>query len=254
MPALDEDQASTSARSAPAPLLHPWRSRGDAAALAFHASGHRAGHPAPPAAHSCFRLFKRMSPSRRVGCSLRTTRERLAPALARRLFATTSRRVGRAFACSTVCGRRACRSSRGPCGDAGDNPCRRQGDQVVAPGWTGRRLLVDDDHGASGGRRYRGSPYWVAGGVGGPSSSRSARMPERGVRWGGSARPRSGDPETFGSGRRFAPAFVRGCGRRHARGQRARVSFGASVSSSASETLATTRKRQSPTAKLSRLV
>ena len=36
-PALDEDQASTSARSAPASLLHLWRSSGDGAALAFHA-------------------------------------------------------------------------------------------------------------------------------------------------------------------------------------------------------------------------
>jgi hypothetical protein len=32
-----------------------------------------------------------------------------------------------------MCGRRACRSSRGPCGDAGNIPCRRQGDRVVAP-------------------------------------------------------------------------------------------------------------------------
>jgi len=38
---------------------------------------------------------------------------------------------------------RAARSC-GPCGDAGNNPCRRQGDQVVAPGSTGRRLLVED--------------------------------------------------------------------------------------------------------------
>jgi hypothetical protein len=53
------------------------------------------------------------------------------PAPARRLFATTSRRVGRAFSSSTVSGRRACRSSRGPCGDAGNNPCRRQEDVVV---------------------------------------------------------------------------------------------------------------------------
>jgi hypothetical protein len=73
------------------------------------------------------------------------------PAPARRLFATTSRRVGRAFSSSTVSGRRACRSSRGPCGDAGNNPCRRQADQVVAPGSTGRRL-VEDDHCASRGR------------------------------------------------------------------------------------------------------
>ena len=54
------------------------------------------------------------------------------PAPARRLLATTSGRAGRAFFSSTVCGRRACRSSRGPCGDAGNNPCRRQGHVVVA--------------------------------------------------------------------------------------------------------------------------
>ena len=51
---------------------------------------------------------------------------------ARRLPATTSRRVCRAFSSSTVRGRRACRGSRGPCGDVGKNPCRRQGDVVVA--------------------------------------------------------------------------------------------------------------------------
>jgi hypothetical protein len=53
------------------------------------------------------------------------------PAPARRLFATTSRRASRAFASSTVCRRRACRASCGPRGDAGNNPCRRQGDVVV---------------------------------------------------------------------------------------------------------------------------
>jgi hypothetical protein len=53
------------------------------------------------------------------------------PAPARRLLATTSGRAGRAFFSSTVCGRRACRSSRGPCADAGNNPCRRQADVVV---------------------------------------------------------------------------------------------------------------------------
>ena len=51
---------------------------------------------------------------------------------ARRLPATTSSRVGRAFSSSTVRGRRACRGSHGPCGDVGKNPCRRQGDFVVA--------------------------------------------------------------------------------------------------------------------------
>jgi hypothetical protein len=78
-----------------------------------------------------------------------TTRERLAQRPSDARFAMTSRRVGRAFS-STVCGRRACRSSRGPCGDAGNNPCRRQGDQVVAPSSTGRRLLLRDDHWRSG--------------------------------------------------------------------------------------------------------
>jgi hypothetical protein len=67
-----------------------------------------------------------------------------------------SRRIGRACPRSTVCGRRACRSLRGPCGDAGNKPCRRQGDQVVAPGST--RLLVEDDYGASGGTPILSSP------------------------------------------------------------------------------------------------
>ena len=48
----------------------------------------------------------------------------------------------------------------------------------------------------------------------------------------GSARPRSGRyQETFDRGRRFALAFARGCGRRHAPGRRARVSSRASVRS-----------------------
>jgi hypothetical protein len=40
-------------------------------------------------------------------------------------------------------GQCAWRRSRGPGGDPRNNPCRRQGDQVVAPGSTGRRLLVE---------------------------------------------------------------------------------------------------------------
>jgi len=145
---------------------------------------------------------------------------------------------------STVCGRRACRSSRGPCGDAGNNPCRRQGDQVVAPSSRGRRLLVEDDHGASGGRRYRAARL------------RGGRR-RRPVVLSQGARPRMGVPvgegplghaqddlETFGSGRRFAPALARGCGRRHAPGRRARVSSEPGVSRSAKETLATRRKEK----------
>jgi hypothetical protein len=114
------------------------------------------------------------------------------PAPAKRLPATTSRYVGRAFSSSTVCGRRACRSSRGPCGDAGNNPCRRQGDQVVAPTSSGRWLVVEDDHGGSRGRRYRGSPDRVAGGVGGrrPLAGRACRDGRPGG--GGVRRPRSG--------------------------------------------------------------
>ena len=67
------------------------------------------------------------------------------PAPARRLLATANGRAGRAFFSSTVFGRRACRSSRGPCGDAGNNPCRRQGDRVVAL-TSSARCPGSDDH------------------------------------------------------------------------------------------------------------
>ena len=115
--------------------------------------GQSDGHLAHP------RLAPPFMPQASVGESrhrrpLRTTRASC-PAPTRRLLAMTSRRVGRAFSSSTVCGRRACRSLRDPPGDAGNNPCRRQGDQVVAPGSTGRRLLIEDDCGASRRRRHR---------------------------------------------------------------------------------------------------
>ena len=54
------------------------------------------------------------------------------------------RALGREFSSAPETG--ACRTSRNPPGDAGNNPCRRQGDQVVAPGSTGRGRLVEDDH------------------------------------------------------------------------------------------------------------
>jgi hypothetical protein len=83
--------------------------------------------------------------------------------------------------------------SLGPPGDTRDNPCRRQGDQVVAPSSTGRRLLVEDDDGVSGATPTLSRPIAWAAGVGGPSSSRRARMPGSTSRWGeGFARPRSG--------------------------------------------------------------
>ena len=70
----------------------------------------------------------------------------------------TSRRVGRAFSASIARRRRACRRSRAPRGDAGNNPCSRQGDQVVAPGSTGRRLPLEDNRDASGGTPMSSSP------------------------------------------------------------------------------------------------
>jgi len=137
---------------------------------------------------------------------------------------------GRAFSSSTVRGRRACRSSRGPPGDAGNNPCRRQGDRVVAPGSTGRRLLVEDDHGASGGKPIsRRAIAWRAGAGGASSSDRRACPDERPGRESPLGEAHD-DHETFGPGRRFAPGFAGGCGRRHAPGRRARVSSRATVS------------------------
>jgi hypothetical protein len=100
---------------------------------------------------------------------------------------------------------------------------------------TGRRRLVEDDHGASGGRRYRGSPHCVAGGVGGPSSSRRARPPGWSPR-GDPLGQAQDDQETFVRGRRLALTFARGCGRRHAPGRRARCSCGAGVSPARVET------------------
>jgi hypothetical protein len=42
--------------------------------------------------------------------------------------------------------RRADTRSLGPPRDSRNNPCSRQGDQVVAPGSTGRGVLVEEDH------------------------------------------------------------------------------------------------------------
>jgi hypothetical protein len=131
---------------------------------------------------------------------------------------------------STVCGRRACRSSRGPCGDAGNNPCRRQGDQVVAPGSTGAGCWLRTTMAPRRAPISR-QPDCAAGGVGRPvllSQGAHARM---GVPVGkGPPGHAQDDPETFGSGRRLAPAFARGCGRRQAPGRRARASSGAGLS------------------------
>ena len=94
----------------------------------------------------------------------------------------------------------------------------------------GRRLLVEDDHGAFGGTPISSSPNCVAGDVGGPSSCDRPRMPGWTSRWG---RGRLGhiqdDQETFDRGCRSCARFACGCGRCHAPGRRARVSSKASV-------------------------
>jgi hypothetical protein len=86
------------------------------------------------------------------------------PVPAKRLPATTAGMSVESCS-STVFGRRACRSSRGPCGDAGNNPCSRQADQVVALR-TARRALAEDD------RRRRIRPAAPA-----PMSSPSTSWP-----------------------------------------------------------------------------
>ena len=75
-----------------------------------------------------------------------------------------------------------------------------QGDQVVAPGSTGRRLLVEDDHGASRDADIE-QPDGVAAGVGGPSSSHRARVHGWASRWGrGPLGHAQDDPETVDPG------------------------------------------------------
>jgi hypothetical protein len=60
-------------------------------------------------------------------------------------------------------------------------------------------------------------PDCVAAAIGGPSSSDRARMSGWTSRWGlGPLGDAQDDQETFDPGRRCAPAFARGCGRRHA--------------------------------------
>jgi len=90
------------------------------------------------------------------------------------------------------------RDSPGPSSDTRNNPCRRQGDRVVASGSTGRRLLVEDDPWRLRRDADIEQPDCVGGGVGGPSSCDRARVPGWTSRWG---RGRLGhvqdDQETF---------------------------------------------------------
>jgi hypothetical protein len=131
------------------------------------------------------RRASRQAPRARL---LRTTDERLAQ---RPPNACSRRQAGASVEPSPPrwrAGRRACRSSRGPGGDAGNNPCRWQGDRVVAPGSTGRRLLVEDDDGASGGTPILSSPMaWRrASAAGRPLTGRASpdgRPGGGGVRW-----------------------------------------------------------------------
>ena len=101
--------------------------------------------------------------------------------------------------------------------------CSRQGDQVVAPGSTACRLLVEDDHGASGGTPIMPSPMaWRRASAARrrPLTGRACpdgRPGRGGLRWATLRTIRS-------DVRAWAPAFDCACGRRHAPGRRARVS------------------------------
>jgi hypothetical protein len=70
-----------------------------------------------------------------------------------------------------------------PSGDPRDNPCRRQGDRVVAPSSAGRRLLVWGRPRRLR-RRYRTQPDRAAGGVGGPVVLSQRAHVRRACRWG----------------------------------------------------------------------
>jgi hypothetical protein len=134
-----------------------------------------AGYLASPLGIRSFLIDARPARIRRNSIQLRENYGRAAPSRhmrasplgrQRRPLGTTSRRGGRDFCLSTKAAsalpaRRSRLTQRGgrtrslglP-SDPRDNPCRRQGDQVVAPSSTGRRLLVEDDHAAFRGRRY----------------------------------------------------------------------------------------------------
>jgi hypothetical protein len=80
-----------------------------------------------------------------------------------------------------------------------------QGDQVVGPTSSGRWLVVEDDHGASGG--HRNPATRLRGGRRRPPVVLSqAHMPGWASRWGrGPLGNTQDDQETFDPGRRFAP-------------------------------------------------
>lgn len=79
-----------------------------------------------------------------------------------------------------------------------------QGDRVVAPGSTGRRLLVEDDHGASRGRRYRAARL-RGGRRRRPVVLSQARMPGWTSRLAGPLGHAQDDQETFDPGAGLRP-------------------------------------------------
>jgi hypothetical protein len=123
--------------------------------------------------------------------------------------------------------------SRGPPGDSRNNPCRRQGDQVVAPSSTGSGWWLGTTMAPPAGRRYRAPRLRGGGRRRSVVLSQGARA-RMGVPVGeGSARRRLGRSRDGRPRARFAPAFARGCGRPHTPGRRARVSSN-SIASDAS--------------------
>jgi hypothetical protein len=139
----------------------------------------------PGAPDPCFRSARSMAASESAAllrAESRAPRAAFAPlraahgSVVARLLRTTRRRGSRRRLLESV------RPSRvphlmWPSRRCGQYPCRRQADQVVAPGSTGRRLLVEDDHWRLRQDADIEQPDGVAGGVGGPSSSHRARMP-----------------------------------------------------------------------------
>jgi hypothetical protein len=131
----------------------------------------------------------------------------------------------------------------GPPRDSRNNPCRRQGDQVVAPGSTGRRLLVEDVIGATGTTPISSSPIaWRPASA--PvvlSQGAHARMdvPVGRVRWATLRTIKRRSSPGAGLRARFRPR----CGRWHAPGRRARVSSATGAPRTWTRALASGEKR-----------
>ena len=134
--------------------------------------------------------------------------------------------------------RRADMRSLGPRRDPRDNPCRRQGDQVVAPARRGAGWWLRTTMAPPAGADSSSPIAWR------PSSAHCVRSTDG--RPGGGRGP-LGDVGRPGDGRPgpVVPAFARGCGRRPTPWRRARLSSLAGVSRTSGQTTASGQKRAS---------